>query len=91
MPNFTAMLFGVVTRIAVTASPHQPLYGILHGRVWVDALALPYDTQAFLQRFLQRWPPGSAAHRSYFHRIVAGPDACLAQARSPPLAWSESA
>src|SRR5262245_9918865 len=53
----------------------------------VDALALPYDTQAFLQR----WPPGSAAHRSYFHRIVAGPDACMAQARSCDLAWSESA
>jgi hypothetical protein len=91
MPNFTAMPFGVVTRIAVTRSPHQPLYGVLHARVRVDALALPYDTQAFLRRFLQCWPPGSAAHRSYFHRIVAGPDACMAQARSRTLAWSESA
>jgi len=59
--------------------------------VRVDALALPYDTQAFLQRFLQRWPPGSAAHRSYFHRIVAGPDARVAQARPRTSAWPESA
>ena len=91
MPNFTAMPFGVVTRIAVTASPHEPLYGVRHGPVRVDALALSYDTQAFLQRFLQRWPPGSAAYRSYFQRIVAGPDACVAQARPRVLAWSEGA
>ena len=91
MPNFAATPFGVVTRIAATASPHQPLYGVRHGRVLVDALALPYDMQAFLQRFLQRWPPGSAAHRSYFHRIVAGPDACVAQARPRTWARPESA
>jgi hypothetical protein len=90
MPNFTATPFGVVTRIAVAASPHQPLYGVRHGRVRVDALALPYDTQAFVQRFLRRWPPGSAAHCSYFQRIIAGPDACVAQARPQTLASPES-
>jgi hypothetical protein len=90
MPNFAAAPFGVLTRIAASASPHHPLYGVVHGRVRVDAIALPYDAQAFLGRFLRRWPPGSAAHRSYFHRIVAGPDACVAQARPPALVWSES-
>jgi hypothetical protein len=90
MPNFAATPFGVVSRIAASASPHQPLYGVVHGRVRVDAIALPYDTQAFLQRFLQRWPPGSAAHRSYFHRIVAGPDVCVAHAQPPALAGAGS-
>jgi len=90
MPNFAATPFGVVSRIAVSPSPHRPLYGVAHAGVHVDAIALPYDAPAFLQRFLRRWPPGSAAHRSYFRRIVAGPDACVAQARPPALAWSES-
>ncbi|HXW28877.1 MAG TPA: hypothetical protein VEK55_05880, partial [Xanthobacteraceae bacterium] len=90
MPNFAATPFGVLSRIAASASPHRPLYGVVHGRVHVDAIALPYDAPAFLQRFLRRWPPGSAAHRSYFQRIVAGPDLCLAQARPPAFAGSES-
>jgi hypothetical protein len=90
MPNFTATPFGVVSRIAASASPHRPLYGVVHGRVRVDAIALRYDAEAFLQRFLRRWPPGSAAHRSYFHRIVAGPDVCVAHARPAVLAGSES-
>jgi hypothetical protein len=90
MPNFTQTPFGVVSRIAASASPHRPLYGVAHGRVRVDAIALPYDAEAFLQRFLRRWPPGSAAHRSYFHRIVAGPDVCVAHARPAVLARSES-
>ena len=34
-----------------------------------------------LQRFLQLWPPGSAAHESYFGRITRGPSGyTLAQA-----------
>ena len=90
MPNFAAAPFGVLSRIAATESPHRPLYGVVHGRVRVDAIALPYDPQAFLQLFLRRWPPGSAAHRSYFRRIVAGPEFCVAQARPPALSLSES-
>jgi hypothetical protein len=90
MPNFAATPFGLLSRIAATASPHRPLYGVRHGRVRVDAIPLHYDTQEFLRRFLGRWPPGSEAHRSYFHRIVAGPDICVAQARPPVFAGSAS-
>jgi len=90
MPNLAATPFGLLSRIAATASPHRPLYGVRHGRVRVDAIALHYDTQGFLERFLRRWPPGSAAHRSYFNRMVAGPDVCMAQARPAALAWSAS-
>ena len=72
MPNFSGTQFGVVTRIATSASPHQPLYGLQRDGVHIDALAVDYDGQAFLDRFLKRWPQGSPAHASYYHRIIAG-------------------
>jgi hypothetical protein len=74
MPNFRNSRFGVVTRIATRPSPHRPLYGLRHGDIHVDALPLAYDHEAFLSRFLRRWPPGSPAHTSYFRRIMQGPD-----------------
>ncbi len=81
MPNFAATQFGVVTRIATTPSPHPPLYGIERDGVHVDALAVAYDTDAFLARFLKRWPEGSPAYESYYRRIAGGPDYSLAQAQ----------
>jgi hypothetical protein len=81
MANFTRSQFGLVSRIATTPSPHAPLYGTVAGGVFVDAVAVPFDTAAFLDRFLARWPEGSPAHASYFQRIVAGPDHTVAAAR----------
>ncbi len=80
MPNFSGSGFGIVTRIATSASPHRPLYGLQRDGVHIDALAVDYDGQAFLDRFLAQWPPGSPAYASYYHRIVAGPDYALTQA-----------
>jgi len=81
MPNFNGMRFGVVTRIATSPSPHRPLYGLQRDGVHVDALAVAYDNQAFLTRFLKRWPEGSPAHVSYHRRVVDGPDYIIAQAK----------
>lgn len=81
MPNFSDTRFGVVTRVATTPSPHRPLYGIERDGVHIDAIALPYDHDAFLGRFIERWPEGSPAHASYHARIVDGPDYTIAQAR----------
>lgn len=81
MPNFSRTRFGVITRIATTPSPHTPLYGVERDGVHIDALAVDYDTDAFLDRFLKRWPPGSPAYLSYYRRIVDGPDYAVAQAR----------
>jgi hypothetical protein len=81
MPNFAATQFGVITRIATTPSPHPPLYGVEHDGIHVDALPVPYDTDAFLARFLKRWPERSPAYESYYRRIAGGPDYSLAQAR----------
>ena len=81
MANFAGTQYGVITRIATTPSPHAALYGTLRGGVHIDAMAVHYDRQAFLARFLARWPQGSPAHASYYRRIVDGPDYAVAQAR----------
>ncbi len=80
MPNFSGSAFGVVTRIATTPSPHKTLYGLKRDGVHIEALAIHYDQRAFLDRFLKRWPPGSAAHASYYGRIIDGPDYTITQA-----------
>jgi hypothetical protein len=80
MANFSGTAFGVITRIATTPSPRQPLYGLARDGVHIDALAVDYDRQEFLTHFLKRWPEGSPAHASSSQRIVAGPDYPLAQA-----------
>jgi hypothetical protein len=80
MANFAGSSFGVVTRIAASQCPHQPLYGIMRDGIHIDAVAVEYDVSAFLDRFLSRWPKGSAAHVSYFDRIVSGPDHDIARA-----------
>lgn len=80
MPNFAGSRFGLISRVATTRSPHQPLYGTVQRGVHIDAIPLAYDPDAFLTRFLARWPQGSPAHASYFSRISGGPDYTLAQA-----------
>jgi hypothetical protein len=84
MPNFSGGRVGLVSRIAATPSPHRPLYGIVREDIHIDAIALPYDSAAFLRRFLARWPEGTAAHLSYFERITAGPDHTVARAAPAP-------
>ena len=74
MPNFSGSRFGLVSRIGTRPSPHRPLYGVVRNGVHIDAIALHDDGDVFLDRFLARWPQGSAAHASYYQRITAGPD-----------------
>ena len=75
MPNFAADAGGLITRIAVTpASATETLYGCRTGDVFIDAVRLPYDKDAWMAAFLRQWPPGSPAHVSYADRIRGGPD-----------------
>jgi Calcineurin-like phosphoesterase len=80
MPNFSGTHFGLITRIALTPSPRQPLYGVEHDDVHIDAVPLPYDHAAFVDQFAKRWPQGSPAHTSYCARIVDGPHYRITQA-----------
>ena len=69
MPNFKGQLWGLVTRIAV--SPHQDaLYRGKAGELFVEALPLRYEHEAFLKWFDRLWPQGSPAEVSYRERIV---------------------
>jgi hypothetical protein len=82
MPNFAGRRSGLVTRIG--AEPHggaQSLYRATAGNAHVEALEIAYDHDRWLQRFLASWPQGSAAHASYFRRIVEGPRFEASQAR----------
>jgi hypothetical protein len=72
MPNFRGERYGIATRISVR--PHGgALYGARSDGLYVEAIALRYDVAAWERRFLELWPAGTAAHRSYFERIVSGP------------------
>ena len=82
MPNFRRSRFGVIARIATRPSPHPPLYGLARDGVSIEALAVHYDTDAFLRAFLARWPEGSPAHLSYFRRLMHGPDHTVEAASS---------
>lgn len=85
MANFASSTFGVITRIAVSASRHPTLYGLACDGIFIDALAVEFDLASFLARFDARWPPGSAAHVSYRRRITAGPDHTIEQAKGRGL------
>ncbi|MBP6094934.1 MAG: hypothetical protein KBF58_02175 [Methyloversatilis sp.] len=82
MPNFREHLFGVVSRIALTPSPHPVLYGTRIGALHVDALALRYDVGAWLAEFNAQWPDGSPAALNYRDRILAGPAWTIAEAQT---------
>lgn len=79
MPNFAGTRFGVATRISLVPAK-KALYSLRAGALYVEAIALPYDHAGWRQRFLEQWPAGSDAHRSYFERIANGPRYAMAQA-----------
>ncbi len=81
MPNFSHEPFGLITRIGITPSPHETLYGTKLDSVYVEALPLRYDQKAFLDWFLALWPAGTAAHESYFQRLSEGPKTTVADSR----------
>ena len=72
MPNWRREIYGVVTRISVNPCD-DALYGLQCNEIHVEAIALRYDQAAWKKRFLELWPQGSAAHRSYYGRISKGP------------------
>jgi hypothetical protein len=72
MPNFCGERYGIATRISVRPAAGA-LYGARCAALYVDAMALRYDAEAWERRFLELWPQGSEAHGSYYERIVSGP------------------
>ncbi|HZM33673.1 MAG TPA: hypothetical protein VFC18_04190 [Burkholderiales bacterium] len=56
--------------------------------VFVEAIPLRYDYAAWERVFLELWPEGSAAHRSYYKRITGGPSYDLVQAVREEEKWA---
>lgn len=74
MPNFRNDLAGLITRVATTPySGPQRHWGMCHGSLFIDLLAIEYPQAAWQSDFLAQWPPGSAAYESYWSRISNGP------------------
>ncbi len=71
MPNAQHSTAGCITRISQHPSPHKAEHGCVIRGAYVDALAVPYDHAAWLGAFLSNWQLGSAAHTSYYQRIVS--------------------
>lgn len=80
MPNFTADLRGLVTRIARTPASGPVLHEVVVAGVHVALLPLAYDSPRWVAEFTAQWPPGSAAWTSYIERITRGPAYTPAQA-----------
>lgn len=79
MPNFRGELYGLATRISLHPSD-EALYRLTCNDIHIEAIALRYDQAAWEKRFLEWWPAGSPAHRSYYGRITSGPSYVLRQA-----------
>jgi hypothetical protein len=74
MPNFSHTQYGLISRLSVhRCAEGVAQYGGMVGNVFIDAVPVHYDAAAFQRTFLGNWPAGSAAHHSYFKRIVDGP------------------
>ncbi len=72
MPNFKRTNHGLATRISVRPAIDS-VYGVVIGRVHVDAVPIRYDGKAWLEHFDRVWPGGSPAALAYRHRLVTGP------------------
>lgn len=73
LPNFFGQHFGLAVRVA--AAPHpDALFGAERDGLFVEAVPLRYDHDAYLAWFDELWPAASPAAVSYRGRIVDGAD-----------------
>lgn len=72
MPSVPGALSGLITRVSSSPSPHgvHRYYGLKGGVV--EQVQVDYEQEAWLKHFTALWPPGSAAHTSYYTRISQG-------------------
>lgn len=76
LPNFEGEQYGLCIRMAERPR-EDALFECEVGGLWVQAIPVRYDHQAFLRWFDELWSPASAAAISYRDRIVNGPDDAL--------------
>jgi hypothetical protein len=69
LPNFAGGRYGLVSRIATTPHPAALYRGQRNG-LFIEALPLNYQHDAFLADFDRHWPAASPAALSYRSRIL---------------------
>ena len=72
LPNFAGQDFGLAVRFAMTPHP-DALFGEKQGDLFVEAVPVRYDQNAYVEWFDKLWPAGSPAEISYRERLVNGP------------------
>jgi hypothetical protein len=73
MPNFAGARAGLLTRIGQRPIRHETPVGRREtAGAFVELVAIAYDHDRWMRRFLASWPEGSPAHASYFGRIRGG-------------------
>ncbi len=73
LPNFVGEHFGLCVRIA--EKPHEDsLFECELDGLFIQAVPVRYDHDAFLKWFDELWAPASAAAISYRSRIINGPE-----------------
>ena len=72
LPNFEGEHFGTMVRIATTPAL-EAQFSARWGDLYVEAVPVRYDHDAYLAWFDDLWPHRSAAEVSYRPRIVNGP------------------
>lgn len=77
MGNQAGQTHGIITRISVHHAP--PGIAVLNETrlqgVYLQAVRVDFDNARWQAQFLAQWPPGSAAHVSYWPRITGKPAA----------------
>lgn len=79
LPNFKGQRYGLCVRIARTPAP-EALFGTCQDGLYVQAVPVRYDHDAYLAWFDGLWDDVSPAAISYRARIVEGPDDRVADA-----------
>lgn len=72
LPNFEGQHFGIITRIATTPA-EQAVFSAQIDGLYVEAVPVRYDHDAYVKWFDALWPRLSPAAVSYRDRIVNGP------------------
>lgn len=73
LPEYKGKLFGLVNRVAKTPHPDAVYRAKVKG-VFVEAVPVRYDQDAFITWFDSVWELDSPAAQSYRPRAIAGPD-----------------
>lgn len=79
LPEYKGLLYGLINRISKTPHP-DAIYRTMVKGVYVEAVPVRYDHDAFIAWFDSIWEEDSPAAQSYRPRAVAGPDTVFTDA-----------